>query len=170
MFASGALLGVFLDIYRVLSTRFTLRGWPIPIIDLLFWMLSACFVFGVLLWSNWGEMRFYIMLAIIAGILFYLLLLTRPVTRFLMVLLQTVEWLIKTLIRLGEVLLYRPMVHLIRFLWRIISRVVLIIWIILTKPILWVMNPINTFCRPYVTKWKKSWSIRKKGGDDEDLE
>jgi spore cortex biosynthesis protein YabQ len=166
MFASGALLGVFLDLYRILTRRFTLRGWPISLIDLLFWVSSACFVFTVLLWSNWGEMRFYIMIAIIAGILFYLRLLTKPVTVILTKLLQFIEWLINCLIRTFLMLIYRPIVQVIFLFWKIFRSIVLFIWKIITKPLLWILSPLITFCRPYTTKLKNWWASRKKGNDE----
>lgn len=162
MFASGALLGVFLDVYRVLARRFSLRGWPVSLIDLLFWVSSACFVFGILLWSNWGEMRFYIMLAIIAGILFYLRLFTKTVTKILTKLFQFVEWFISKLIRLVEVVLYRPIVLLIVLLWRVVRSVLLFIWKIITKTLLWLLSPLFTLCRPYCIKLKTWWVNRKK--------
>ncbi|MCH5585868.1 spore cortex biosynthesis protein YabQ [Shimazuella sp. AN120528] len=165
MFASGALLGVFLDVYRVLARRFTLRGWPISMIDLLFWVSSACFVFGILLWSNWGEMRFYIMIAIIAGILFYLRLLTKPITNILTKLLYFVEWLIKRVIRLIEILFYRPIVRLISLLWRMFRAILLFIWKIITKPLLWLLGPVIRYCRPYTTKLKTWWASRKKNDE-----
>jgi spore cortex biosynthesis protein YabQ len=167
MFASGALLGVFLDVYRILTRRFTLRGWPISMIDLLFWVSSACFVFAVLLWSNWGEMRFYIMLAIIAGILFYLLLLTKPVSHVLTKLLQFVEWVITKLIQLVEFVIYRPLVRLCSLFWRIVRTILLFIWKIITKPLLWLLSPLITFCRSYPTKLKNWWTSQKKGNDDQ---
>ncbi|WP_028777605.1 spore cortex biosynthesis protein YabQ [Shimazuella kribbensis] len=166
MFASGALLGVFLDLYRILTRRFTLRGWPISLIDLLFWVSSACFVFAVLLWSNWGEMRFYIMIAIISGILFYLRLLTKPVTLILTKLLRFVEWLINFLIRTILVLIYHPIVWVVLLFWRIFRWIVLFIWKIITKPLLWILSPLITFCRPYTTKLKTWWASRKKGNDE----
>lgn len=162
MFGSGALLGIFLDVYRVLARRFTLRGWPISLIDLLFWVSAACFVFGILLWSNWGEMRFYIMLAIIAGILLYLRLLTKPVTAVLTKLLHFIERLITKLIRLFEVLFYRPIVRLFMLLWKIIRTLLLYIWKIITKPLLWLLSPLITYCKPYSTKLKMWWKSRKK--------
>jgi spore cortex biosynthesis protein YabQ len=162
MFASGALLGVFLDVYRVLARRFALRGWPISLIDLLFWVSAACFVFGILLWSNWGEMRFYIMLAIIAGILFYLWLFTKTVTNILTKLLQFVEWFISKLIRLIEVVLYRPVVRLIHFLWCVVRSIFLFIWKIITKVLLWLLRPFRTLCRPYFVRLKAWWANRKK--------
>lgn len=168
MFASGAFLGFFLDIYRVLARRFSLRGWPITLFDLLFWLAAACFVFAVLLWSNWGEMRFYIMIAIIAGILCYLRLLTRPVTRILVTLLKMIERLIKLLIRVVNVLVYRPVVRISLLLWRIVRKLALICWAILTKPIIWAINPIISYCRPYIKKWKQFWPRRKKEDDKVD--
>jgi spore cortex biosynthesis protein YabQ len=162
MFASGTLLGVFLDVYRVLARRFALRGWPISMIDLLFWVTSACFVFGILLWSNWGEMRFYIMLAIIAGILFHLRFLTKTVTKTLTKLLQFVEWLITKLIRLIEIVFYRPIIRLILLLWRVVRGVLLFIWKIVTKPLLWLLSPLLRFCRAYTIRLKAWWENRKK--------
>ncbi|MGA9174301.1 MAG: spore cortex biosynthesis protein YabQ, partial [Thermoactinomyces sp.] len=88
MLSSGFLLGVFLDFYRVLTIRFRLRGWIISLIDLLYWVISAGLVFGLLFWSNWGEMRFYFFVAVGFGFLFYFRWFSQPITKGIRLVLQ----------------------------------------------------------------------------------
>lgn len=72
MFISGFGLGMLLDIYRVCKERFKIGGWVLSLLDLLYWLISAFFIFRLLLWSNWGELRFHIFVAIGLGFFIYL--------------------------------------------------------------------------------------------------
>lgn len=72
MLTSGFGLGMLLDIYRVCKEQFKIRGWVLSLLDLLYWLISAFFIFRLLFWSNWGELRFYIFVAIGLGFFIYL--------------------------------------------------------------------------------------------------
>jgi spore cortex biosynthesis protein YabQ len=165
MFFSGAILGILLDLYRLLVRRFHWRGWPISLIDLFFWVSAACFVFALLLWSNWGEMRFYIMLAIIAGLFCYFRLWSTAVSKVLAFFIQGIERMLQILIRIISSLVYRPISALIRYIWRGIRALSIMIWKLITTPIVWLLRSLLT---PYVQKIKHWWADRKKGDDEAD--
>ena len=91
MVGSGLILGVALDAYRVLKERLHLRGWVVSLVDLLYWVAAASLVFHLLVWSNWGELRFYVFVAVLAGFWIYFSWFSDGVFRFLRWLLQGLE-------------------------------------------------------------------------------
>ena len=73
--ATGILLGVLFDCYRVLLGTFRPRGLVTCLTDLLYWLVATVVVFIALVVSNWGELRFYVFLGIVSGVgLYYRLL------------------------------------------------------------------------------------------------
>ncbi|MFW5996245.1 MAG: spore cortex biosynthesis protein YabQ [Halanaerobiaceae bacterium] len=72
MFIYGIFLGFFFDGYRsLISERKRRTAVLINITDLFFGILAGVIAFGILLFANWGELRFYIFLAIAGGISMY---------------------------------------------------------------------------------------------------
>ena len=68
---TGVTLGVLFDSYRVLRGTFnpkTLMTW---VADLLFWLVATAVVFIALVFSNWGELRFYVFMGILSGLVMY---------------------------------------------------------------------------------------------------
>ena len=108
MVGSGLILGVVLDAYRVLKERFRLRGWVVSLVDLLYWVAAASLVFHLLVWSNWGELRFYVFVAVLAGFWIYFSWFSDGVFRFLRWLLQGLERIGKAVIRVVTVLSGSP--------------------------------------------------------------
>ena len=72
MFSFGLLLGGTLDLYLKISSKFNLKYKIIfKITDLLFGIIFGVIGVVFLLSINWGNLRFYIFLAILLGIIFY---------------------------------------------------------------------------------------------------
>ena len=65
--AVGAGLGFLFDCYRVTRNFLRLRWAATAISDFLYWLLAAIVVFLALLEGNWGEIRFYVFLALLSG-------------------------------------------------------------------------------------------------------
>jgi len=178
MFGSGFLLGIILDIYRVLTVRFRIKGWVLSLIDLLYWLISAGLVFGLLFWSNWGEWRFYLFMAVLIGLFLYHQWLSRPVIRVLRVLFKEVERLLRLVIRLIYALICVPLLWLMRFvqsLLRGLVRFLQALGRVAMSPLLWLTRPLHqrfqAFVHPVIAKGRrlfrairKWWKqIRKKG-------
>ena len=66
--ALGILMGFLFDCYRVLVRFIRPAKWLTQVADLLFWMVLAAVVFSILLLGNWGEVRAYVILGLIAGL------------------------------------------------------------------------------------------------------
>lgn len=143
MVGSGLILGVALDTYRVLKERFRLRGWVVSLVDLLYWVAAASLVFHLLVWSNWGELRFYVFVAVLAGFWIYFTWFSDGVFRFLRWLLQGLERIGKSVIRLVTVLVWFP----IAYLWALFRRAGMLLWRLARGVLRLVLAPFSPLIR-----------------------
>ncbi|WDV45546.1 spore cortex biosynthesis protein YabQ [Clostridiaceae bacterium M8S5] len=88
----GLIIGFIYDLYRVF--RFFIRPKRVATIieDLLFWILVSIISVGILFYSNWGQLRGYVFIGFLLGVIIYTLLLSRFVMK---VLLKITRYLIK---------------------------------------------------------------------------
>ena len=68
---TGILLGVLFDCYRVLRGAFNPKAFVTWLADLLYWLVATAVVFIALVFSNWGELRFYVFMGILSGLVMY---------------------------------------------------------------------------------------------------
>lgn len=64
-------MGIVFDFYRALRQKARLRNWMTGIADLLLCLLFTGMVFVLLLMTNWGEVRAYVFLGLILGLIIY---------------------------------------------------------------------------------------------------
>ncbi|MDT8902787.1 spore cortex biosynthesis protein YabQ [Anaeroselena agilis] len=86
--ATGLLLGVAFDFYRVLRAFFRPRWLFTSFADLAYWLLATGLVFLALLLGNWGELRLYTFIGLALGAFGYYRLLSRQAVRLIIVLLR----------------------------------------------------------------------------------
>ena len=84
MIGVGLFLGLLFDMYRVSLGKRRQNRILIWTMDLLYWLVCVLVVFFALLFTNGGELRFYIFIGLVSGALFYYRLLSRYVIAFLM--------------------------------------------------------------------------------------
>lgn len=159
MVGSGFLVGIILDIYRVLKERLRLKGWVVSLIDLLYWVVCAGLVFSVLFWSNWGDFRFYIFVAIVVGLGSYLYWFSSKVTYAIKLLIQGIEKLAHVAYRAAYYTIWVPGMYLwtaLKKIWDVLVRVLFSLVSIVLRPFMWVFKPVQ---RVVVSKVKKhvSW-------------
>jgi len=80
----GLTIGLLFDLYNVTKGIIHPRRIFSYIGDLLFWVITTFVVFFMLLIGNWGELRFYVVIGITAGVLIYIKLLSSLVIRVLL--------------------------------------------------------------------------------------
>jgi spore cortex biosynthesis protein YabQ len=165
MTVSGIILGVLLDIYRVMKGRFRFRGWVVSLIDLLYWTVAAGLVFGLLMWSNWGVLRFYVFLAVVLGIVLYYSWMSRTMIRLISWSFRLVEWMIRVVFRTLYVTFWVPLtyvwtalgfmggwvIRLLLFLLRVIRRI--------TMADIWLIRPWARYVQPRINprlNWVRS--------------
>ncbi len=67
----GVLVGFIFNYYQLLIYYLNPLRWVLFLLDLILWILLIAIVFGLLLWINLGEIRVYVFIALITGILIY---------------------------------------------------------------------------------------------------
>jgi spore cortex biosynthesis protein YabQ len=107
--ATGILLGVLFDCYRVLRGTFRPRAVMTWVTDLLYWLIATVIVFLALVVSNWGELRFYVFLGIVSGVILYYRLLSLYAIRLFLAIVRLVKGII-TLLKKIIVFIIKPMV------------------------------------------------------------
>lgn len=164
MFGSGICLGVILDFYQVLKARFRLKGWIVSLIDLLYWFVSTGLVFSLLMWSNWGDLRFYVFFAILFGVFLYYRWLHRLVKKLLQQFIQLLESAIYRLYQLWLLLVWGPII----WSWGILLKLLTLIWKAICFvgrgilwPLEWGTRPIRNWLRPYYVGICQSWKALK---------
>jgi spore cortex biosynthesis protein YabQ len=90
MVATGFMVGLMFDIYRVIRTITRPRAKGSFIMDLLFWLWVTPVIFIMLLMGNWGELRLYVFLGAALGLFFYFQLVS---AKALWALLAFTRWL-----------------------------------------------------------------------------
>ena len=74
---SGIAIGVFFDIFRILRRSFKTSDIVTYIEDIIFWIISGMFFLFVLFKFNNGQIRNYVIIGLLLGIVFYMLTISK---------------------------------------------------------------------------------------------
>jgi spore cortex biosynthesis protein YabQ len=140
MLLTGIGLGVIFDGYRVVSNELRFPRWSLPVLDLVYWLAASLLVFRVLYASNYGEVRAYVFIGMLMGILSYYWLLSKPVIRIVKWLIDAVRALIGFSIRTFDLLIVKPIILLYRFI-RVLIGFGTALTIFLLKIVLQLVRP-----------------------------
>ncbi len=149
MFVSGCMLGGILDCYRVLSGQLHLKRWLIPLFDVLYWLTATVLVFRILYWSNFGEVRIFVFLGLIAGAVVYYALFSRHFIRLFRLILRWLAACWRFTVRFFRTFVIMPIVYISRivlavlmffgtvsiFLGKFVLQLVYPLWKILRRPL-----------------------------------
>lgn len=112
MAGSGALLGVLYDVYSVLSGRLRPPRWLVPLLDFAYWIVATALVFRALLYSNNGQVRLYVFIGLIFGVWLYFRVASEWTVRLVQLCIRLVQWLYRTIRRLIDWTVVKPIVLL----------------------------------------------------------
>lgn len=147
MAVMGAWLGAALDTYGRFLKRPKRATWVLFINDILFWMVQALLLFYVLLLVNEGQLRFYIILAILCGYAAYQSLLKNIYLKILEFIIKSVIWTYRFVYRLIIILIVRPIKRLIQvvivlvlFLGNVLWKILKLAFLIVYTPIKWIFQ------------------------------
>lgn len=145
MVAMGGWLGIAIDTYSRLIRG---RKWNklITVInDSLFWFLHGLFIFYILLQINEGEMRFYILLALLCGYACYRTLFDKVYQRVLEATIRAFVTIFQFFRTALIVLIINPIKELLKFLYlvcmiiiKILKIVIFFLLMLFYTPIIWV--------------------------------
>ncbi|MEF3306557.1 spore cortex biosynthesis protein YabQ [Paenibacillus sp. GYB003] len=140
MAGSGAFMGVLFDVYRVLSGQLRPPRWLVPLLDIGYWIVATLVVFRLLLYSNDGQVRLYVFLALLLGVWLYFRLFSRLTVRLVLFGIRLVKALIRFAGKTVEFVVIKP----IRLLYRIVIVLFGFLWaftIFLGKIVLQLLYP-----------------------------
>lgn len=106
----GMLMGVFYDCYRAIRQIWRPKVWGTILGDTVYWIVNTILAYLFLLYFIWGEVRFYIFLAMAAGLLIYLRFCSRRVS---FLLLHGYLLLVEVICRIIPIILFP-----VRLVWR----------------------------------------------------
>lgn len=168
MLLSGLGMGAVFDGYRVVSNELRFPRWWLPVLDVVYWMVSAVMVFRMLYASNNGEVRAYVFLGLAVGVIFYSWLLSKPVIGLVKWLIEAVRALISFIWKLIHVIVVKPILLLYKmvkvilgfgsaltiFLLKIVVQLVRPIWLLLLWLLKPVTRPLGRWLAPYWERWR----------------
>ena len=68
---TGVVWGGFFDLYRVFRSRIKVNKTIDLMGDLIFWLLAVCLVIPLIYWGTWLELRLYVWISILLGLVLY---------------------------------------------------------------------------------------------------
>lgn len=131
MVGMGSWIGVALDTYGRFLKRPLRARWVVFINDFMFWVTQGLILFYLLLLVNEGELRIYIFLAVLCGYAAYQGLFKQLYLKLLEHLIQTSIGLYNIIIRIGQVIIIRPIQALIHLLIIIVLGIFKVLWSLL---------------------------------------
>ena len=78
---NGFLIGILFDIFRILRKSFKTKDIVTYIEDILFWIITGVFLLYSVFYFNDGEIRLYMFIAILIGVLLYMLILSSYIVK-----------------------------------------------------------------------------------------
>lgn len=81
---AGGVIGLLFDVYRALRAYLRPKQFATAITDLFYWIVVTPTVFAMLLAGNWGELRLYVLIGLVIGLILYFQALSAVVIWFVM--------------------------------------------------------------------------------------
>ena len=96
----GFIIGLLFDFFRILRKTFKTSDIITYIQDILFWILTGLIVLYSIFVFNNGEMRIYIFLGILIGIVLYILLFSKYVIKINVFIINKIKWFISIILKI----------------------------------------------------------------------
>lgn len=161
MLVSSFITGIIFDAYRVLKGKVFFPKWSTFIIDVCFGIVSAFFTFYLLLWTNNGQLRLIIVAAFLTGLWLYYLILSKYIVLSWTYVFKIIYNIWKALIKLFNILIFKPVIMLFQLILLIFSSFVTLI----TMVYRFMQNFIISFSKLILkTVKRKNRDKRKKEG------
>lgn len=90
----GLIISFIFDIFRILRKKFKTNNFITYIEDILFWLISGFLIITAIFKFNDGELRAYLFIGILLGMVIYIMLFTKLVNSILLKILTPVKILL----------------------------------------------------------------------------
>ena len=116
--ATGIVIGVLFDIFRILRRSFKTADWLTTLLDILFWILAGFVILFSIFKFNNGEIRSYIFVGISLGVLIYMLTLSKYIVRCSVIIIKFIKKIISypvnLIIKITNFLIIKPIKFLVK--------------------------------------------------------
>lgn len=112
---NGILIGILFDIFRILRKSFKTIDIVTYIQDVVFWILTGILTLFFIFTYNNGEIRLYVFLGIILGILLYMLTISKYIIKFSVIIITFIKNIIGKFIKI--------IIYPFNFIFKIIKRI-----------------------------------------------
>lgn len=156
MIGMGIAFGAMLDTYQRFLKRGTRKSWIVFLNDLLFWCIQGIIIFYVLFQVNFGELRFYLFLALLCGFSAYQALFKQVYQNVLETLIRLVVHTAGLIYKMVYFMVYKPLkglvlivVSILLYVYGLLLALVKIAWKVVKwtlktvfKPFTWILKRI----------------------------
>lgn len=97
---NGVLIGILFDIFRILRKSFKTADFITYIEDIIFWILTGIVTLYFIFNYNNGEIRLYIFLGIILGVLLYMLTISSYIVKFSVYIITFIKNILSKIIKI----------------------------------------------------------------------
>ena len=112
-FLTGCIIGVLFDIFRILRKSFKTSDFVTYIEDIIFWIMSGfILIYSIFIFNN-GELRIYLFLGLLLGLVAYLLIISKYFIRIN----------VKLILALKSFVVY--MIHILLFPFHLLRKILL---------------------------------------------
>ncbi|HYF93079.1 MAG TPA: spore cortex biosynthesis protein YabQ [Symbiobacteriaceae bacterium] len=146
----GAVLGTLFDLLRVARGHYRPNVLVAAAADLLFWSVATLALSSALFFGNWGEIRFYVVIALLLGIGLYYWLASPIVQALYRLVIHTLEWIADLIAVLIMRLVVAPVLWIAGMAWagaRTLARWFVALgqwlWQLLDRLGEWLLTPLN---------------------------
>ncbi|WP_370521853.1 spore cortex biosynthesis protein YabQ [Virgibacillus sp. MSP4-1] len=148
------------DTFHRFNERKKRKPWIHYCNEILFWILQGLIIFYILYLTNYGQIRFYIWLALIFGFAFYQALLRvwylkvlEHLIQFSVTTWQVLRRLIQRLVIAPLSWMLKVLTYLLTLFWTAVIWVLFIPWKLLRRPLIFVWNQIKKLIPENVKKY-----------------
>ncbi len=113
---TGIAIGILFDVFRILRKSFKTTDWITYIQDILFWILAGAIILFSIFQFNNGEIRSYVFLGIILGVILYMLTISKFIIRSSVFIIKWLKKIISYPIHLFENILRKLIIKPIQFI------------------------------------------------------
>lgn len=145
---TGMILSIVFDIFRVLRKSFKTSDLVTNIEDIIFGIITGIIILSSIFLFNNGELRLYIFIGILVGIIIYILFISKYFIKINVAIINFIKKII--------ILLTKPFKILFKFIKRLFF-----------KPISFIIINIKLLIKKILTKFKKTTKIHKKAIKEE---
>ncbi|WP_042171275.1 spore cortex biosynthesis protein YabQ [Paenibacillus gorillae] len=169
MLLSGIGMGAVFDGYRVVSNELRFPKWWLPVLDMVYWLAAALIIFRVLYASNYGEVRAYVFVGLLVGVLSYYWLFSKAVIAIVKWVIEAFRKLIRFVLRCLDLLIVKPIILLYKlvkvivgigtaitiFVFKIVLQLLRPFWLLLR----WMTRPLTRLLGRWLGPIVESWQI-----------